>query len=343
MARTPPTEEVTRLESADGAFPRAAAASTLSAADTAQNRDLGFGTVVSSDSRQRFLNRDGSFNVRRRGLGYFSSLSLYHSLLTMTWGKFFAGIVAGYFIINSLFALAYLACGPQALAGPAVAALSDRFARDFFFSVQTLATIGYGATHPITLAANLVVTVESLIGLLGFALATGILFARFSRPTARLLFSHHAIVAPYRGITAFMFRIANKRKNEMIELEAMVMFSRFVEESGKRVRRFDQLALERQRVAFFPLSWTIVHPIDDASPLRGLTFADLERSQAEFLIMVAGTDETFSQVVHARTSYRPSEMVWGARFSNIYDPPTPEGHITIDMSRLHDIERVTLA
>src|ERR1051325_10215417 len=172
-----------------------------------ENRDLGFGSVVSRESRQRLLNRDGSFNVDRRGLSLLASLSLYHSLLTMRWWKFLSLLTLSYILANVIFATGYVMCGPGALENSANFSLGSGFMRAFFFSVETFATIGYGNIAPVGLAANMLMTVESLVGLLGFALATGLIFARFSRPTAEIIFSKSAIIAPYKDATPFEFRI----------------------------------------------------------------------------------------------------------------------------------------
>ena len=302
-------------------------------------KDLGFGSVVARESHQRLLNRDGTFNVTRTGLRFSSSINLYHSLLMMPWWRFLVILSASYLVINGVFATIYLLCGPGALNGPGSGALESDFLRAFFFSIQTFATIGYGQIGPVGLAANLIVTFESFAGLLALALATGMIFARFSRPTAKILFSQSAIVAPYRGITAFEFRIANARKNQIIELGAKVLFSR-VENQGKAERQFHELALERRKVTFFPLSWTIVHPIDEQSPLHGLTEKDLHRDNAEFLVLLTGIDETFSQTVHARSSYRADEIVWNAKFTNIFNRPEGNDRLGIDVSRLHSIEQL---
>lgn len=307
-------------------------------ADGDLDRDLGFGSVVSGQSRIRLLNRDGSFNVEREGLNLFTSLSPYHALLTMSWPHFLGLIVLAYLALNLLFAGAYFACGPGALEGVSGVA-GERFLACFFFSVQTFATIGYGKLTPSGMAPNLIVTVESLVGLLGFALATGILFSRFSQPTAKILFSRNAIIAPYRGITAFEFRIANARSNELIQVEARVMLSRLKPDGN---RDFIPLKLEREKVVFFPLAWTIVHPIDEESPLRGLTQEDLTASQAEVLVLLSGIDETFSQTVHTRSSYRADEIVCGARFADLFNPPTPDGVLSVDISRLDQIEKTVL-
>jgi inward rectifier potassium channel len=302
--------------------------------------DLGFGAVVARESRRRLLNKDGSFNVAREGLGWLRSLSPYHYLLTTTWPRFLALVILFFVVTNATFGLAFFSCGPGQIAGSRAVSLGDQYLEDFFFSVQTFATIGYGGMHPVGLAANVLVTLEALVGLLGFALATGILFARFSRPTARVLFSERAIIASYRGITAFEFRVANIRHNEMIQVEAQVTLSR-IRLDGSGNREFLPLKLERNKVVFFPLSWTVVHPIDEESPLWGATPQDLEAWEAEFLILFSGIDETFSQTVYTRSSYKAQEVLWGARFLNLFNPPKPDGILSIDIGRLHDVERTT--
>lgn len=307
--------------------------------ETARDRDLGFGSVVSRESRQRLLNRDGSFNVVRSGLGLLGSFAPYQQALTVSWAGFLGAFALLYVALNLLFALAYLACGPQALQGAGAAMLGGRFAGAFFFSVQTFATIGYGQIAPNGLAANLVVTIEALVGLIYQALATGLLFARFARPTVSILFSHRAVVAPYNGGRGLMFRIVNRRRSEILELEAQVLYSALEpDERGGTVRRYRPLPLERNKVTFFPLAWTIVHPIDEASPLARVTAEDLERTQAEILVLLSGIDETFEQVVHTRSSYRAHEVVWNARFQSMFLGADSRPQLAVDITRVHAIE-----
>jgi len=304
-----------------------------------EERDLGFGSVVARESRKRLLNRDGTFNVERRGLGYFQSLSLYHTALSISWPRFLAAVVSTYLVINIVFACAFLLCGHGALNTPPTGMPEGRFLQAFFFSVETFGTIGYGNVYPVGVLPGLVMVVEALTGLLVLAMSTGLIFARFSRPTARIRFSTNAVVAPYRGITALMLRIVNERRNQIVEVEAQVLFSRRSADDGS-ARVFDELGLERRRVVFFPLAWTIVHPIDETSPLYGLTPADLREMDAECLVLLKGIDETFSQTVHARSSYRDDEIIWNAQFTSMFNPPTPDGVVSIDMDRLDAFERV---
>jgi len=306
--------------------------------EPAENPDLGFGAVVAAQSRRRLLNRDGTFNVERTGLRFFESISLYHFLLTVTWPRFLALAAAGYVATNAVFAAAYVACGPGALEGPVGdGSLAARFAQAFFFSVQTLATIGYGRVSPSGLAANALVAVESLVGLLGFAVVAGIGFARFARPNPQIVFSRTALVAPYRGITGFMFRLANARSSQLVEVEAKVSMSR---RGPRGHRQFYDLPLERHRVSFFPLSWTVVHPIDRGSPLRGVTAEQLRASGAEFLVLLSGYDETSAQTVHVRSSYTAEEVVFGARFRSLLDATSTDGVVRLDIRGLSETEAV---
>ncbi len=207
--------------------------------------------------------------------------------------------------------------------------LETRFAEAFFFSVQTFAGIGYGRLNPATFAADMLVTVESLFGLLGLALSTGLIFARFSRPTARILWSPNAVVAPYEDGTGLMLRIANGRRNQLIELQAKVIVIFF---DSDRHRRYHRLALERDSVTFFPLSWTIVHPILESSVLHSLTEHDLEARHTEILVLLTGTDESMNQTVHARSSYVADEILWQVRIEKMFKPIGKNGVLSIDLS-----------
>jgi len=303
-----------------------------------EERDLGFGAVVATQSTQRMLNADGSFNVQRSGLSLVTSLNLYHTLLTMSWTTFLSLVLLLYFLSNIVFALLYSTLGPEALVDTSGDPTTSVFIRGFFFSVQTFATIGYGTIHPSGIIPNLLVTVESYYSLIANALITGIVFARFARPTAKVIFSTKAVVAPYRGITGLMFRLVNGRSNQLIEMSAKVLVARFVNEGGKPVRRFAELDLERRGVVFLPLAWTIVHPIDENSPLYGLTDQDLRESDTEILILLTATDETFATVVHTRTSYKHDEIKFGHKFVSIYNKTEPGEPISINVRKLSETE-----
>ena len=304
-----------------------------------EDRDLGFGDKVARETRLRFLNRDGSFNVRRRGLKNVTVLNLYHYLLTMSWKVFLGLVLLLYFFSNIIFGFVYGAIGDGALVDTSELPMTNVYLRGFFFSVQTFATIGYGTIHPVGIVPNLLVAVESYYSLLVNALITGLVFARFSRPEAKIIFSETAVVAPYRNATGLMFRLVNNRNNQLIELRAQVLYARFVEQNGAFVRRFDLLKLERERVSFLPLAWTVVHPIDESSPLHGCSPEDLRRNEAEILVLISALDETFAQTVHTRTSYKLDEIEFGRRFANMYKQTANDEPITIDVRKLSRTEK----
>ena len=301
------------------------------------NQDLGLGGKLSERSHARLLNRDGSFNVRRNNLGPFHPYNVYHTLVSLPVPSVVLLMVAGYFATNLLFATLYWLAGPDAIAGAASSPLA-RFEDCVFFSVQTLATIGYGKLVPNTRAANVLVAIEALVGLLGFAILSALLFARFARPTAKIRFSSHAVIAPYQNGWALMFRLVNLRNHDLTDVHAVVSFARWVDENGVRRRRFDQLVLERDFIIFMPLHWVVVHPIIDTSPLRGLTAEALAGADPEVVCLITADDETFAQTVHARSSYDKADIVWGARFRDMYLPDADR--VTIDLGRLNDFEAV---
>lgn len=309
--------------------------------DSAHDRlsqDLGLGGKMSERTRVRLLNHDGTFNIRRNELSPFHPYNAYHTLLALTIPRLLALMAVGYVVANALFASVYWLLGPGALVGASGDAVA-RFEDCLFFSVQTIATIGYGRLVPATRGANIVVALEALVGLLGFAILSALLFARFTRPTAKIDFSRNALIAPYEGGWAFMFRLVNLRNHDMNDVRAVLSFARWVEDAGVRTREFDQLSLERASVLFMPLHWVIVHPIDASSPMRGLTEASLAASEPEFVCLITADDETFAQTVHAKTSYDKSDVVWGAKFRDMY--VADSSRVAIDISRLHDFDRVS--
>ena len=300
-----------------------------------ESSDLGFGAVVSNQPNLRLLNRDGSFNVVKPGSQWWRRFSGYHRLLTMSWPAFLSLLLLAYVGINLLFACGYYLLGAAALQGSIHTSV---FVRDFFFSIHSFATIGYGNIVPLGAMANLLVAFEAVVGLIGFAVATGMVFARFSRPVADIIYSRNAVVAPFHDITGFEFRVVNARENQLIELHATVIFSRFEDVGGRIQRLFTPLSLERESVSFFPLNWTVVHPIDEQSPLYGWTREQLVGSNAEFLILLTAIDETFAQTVHSRSSYAASEVLWNARFAPMYR--NVKGAMELDISQLHAVTPV---
>lgn len=265
-------------------------------------------------SFRRVINKDGSFNVHRRGVTW-RDFHPYLHLINMSWPAFLSTLFLGYVVINTIFAGAYFLLGPDQLAGAEAPTGFGRFLNDFFFSSHTLSTVGYGNISPKGTAGNAVASLEALFGVLGFAVATGLLYGRVSRPSARLGFSQHMLLTPYQDGTSLQFRLGNRRANSLMEIEAQVLFMTVNQENETPVRRYDFLKLERPTVMFMPLTWTVVHPIDGDSPLLGKTAEDLERLQAEVLILIKAYDDTFAQTVLVRHSYRHDEIRWGARFA----------------------------
>jgi len=299
--------------------------------------DLGFGSVVSGQ-HLRLLNRDGSFNVRRDRPSAWKRLTSYHGLLTTSWPTFITWVLVLYLLVNFSFALLYLAAGIQTLQGDFA---QHPFLRAYFFSVETFSTIGYGNIAPRSTAGHLIVMLESMVGLLSFALVTGVVFTRFARPTAHIIYSHNAVIAPYHSITALEFRIVNGRDNQIIDLAASVVLTRFERDGNKLIRRYYPLPLERPAVAFFPLSWTIVHPINVQSPLWGWDEQRLRESGGEFLVLLRGTDESFAQTVQSRSSYSVDEVKWGMRFASAFKEDE-DGVLSLDMRSFDKVEPASL-
>jgi len=281
---------------------------------------------------RRSINKDGSFNVQRRG-GTWRDFHPYLQALNMSWPRFFLVVVAVYFVVNLLFATAYFLLGPGAVQGADAPSEFGRFWKDFFFSAHTLTTVGYGNIAPFSVGANVLTTIEALTGVLGAALGTGLLFGRFSRPSAKFAFSEKMLVSPLAGVPTLQFRIANLRPNVLMELQATIVLMTVEGPPGAMSRKFQQLKLERENIYFLALTWTIVHPIDETSPLYGKSREELERLQAEFIILIKGFDDTFSQIVHARYSYRYDELAWQSKFHPAFEIDT-EGNIVLNVDRV---------
>jgi inward rectifier potassium channel len=290
-------------------------------------------------STWRLLNKDGTFNVERTGLRQRKSEDIYHRLLRMGWRKFLLFIFGNYLTVNLAFATAYFLCGPGALTGTEGVSGWKRLEDCFFFSVQTFATIGYGKMTPTGTLPNLLVTLEALVGLLGVALATGIIFARFSRPTARVVFSDKAVIHKVDGVKSLVFRMANLRLNQIMDAHVSVIMS--VDEKtaeGVRYRNFYDLHLERDNSPMFALSWTIVYPIIETSPLAHKNKEMLAASHAEIIVTMTGTDDTFNQQISARYSYIPDEIEWDREFRDILTRDDQHRKVIMDVSRIHDLE-----
>lgn len=275
--------------------------------------------------------RDGRSQIA--GLGDWRSYwrDPYHFLLTVPWFVFLTITALFYLATNILFAFLYL-LQPNSIANADPGSFLDAF----FFSVQTLAAIGYGTMYPQTLYANLIMTIEPMLGLMGIAVMTGLAFARISRPTARVVFSKVAVIQPYNGQPVLMFRAANKRRNQILEAQIQVYLMRDeISSEGQFMRRFHDLRLLRQRTPSFTLSWSVMHPVDEHSPLYGMTPESLVQSQTAIVISLSGIDETVAQTIHARHTYTAQDILWNHRFVDIfYD--APDGNRYLDYGLFHE-------
>ncbi len=301
--------------------------------------DLGFGRVAAQQVRGRFLSRDGRPRSRKYGLGPQRWERLYQAALDASWPVFLSWLVGLILLLNGIFALGYLALPAGSLAGTDALGVNDPFLGALSFSIGLFTTAGTAPMHAVGSTANWLAALESLLGPLVLVGAGGLILARLMQPQARIRFSESAAIAPYRDGRAFMFRIINVRPSELSEVRARVSLAWFEEVDGVRQRRFRQLALERSEVEFFTLHWTIVHPIDRSSPLRGITPEGLRDAEAEFLVLITGLDESFSTRLTARSSYYWDEVRWDVAFANMF-VGSPDDTLTVDVERLDRLDRL---
>ena len=281
---------------------------------------------------KRLLNRLGLLNIVRRGTSYSYWSDPYHLLLTLPWPGFLTLFVTMYLTANAIFAVAYLV-GGDCIENAQYGSFVDAF----FFSVQTMATIGYGGMSPRTLYANIMVTAEALTGMLGVALVTGLAFSRFSMPTAKVLFSHVAVITPFNDMPTLMFRTANERHNLIVEAQIQVTLVRSeVNMEGYFMRREYDLKLVRNQTAIFALAWMVMHTIDENSPLYGETPETLAEAEVEIVVTLTGLDETVSQFIHARHSFVMREILWNVKFADTLSK-TSDGQFAIDYTHFHDV------
>ena len=298
-----------------------------------RDQDLGLGDRVIQEGRVRFINKDGSFSVYRKGMWERGAFSVYHAILNTTWPKFFAWLLGYYAVINIVFSFLYVLAGHAAFPDIAGLTIWQRYWQLFFYSVQVISTLGSSPLHPATTVSAILLAIESMIGLLGFAMAASLLFARFSNPPTKILFSDKAVIAPYKDITGFMIRIINGRSNELVDVKASVTLS-LAGHDGKR--KFFILPLERDSVATFPLNWTIVHPINQQSPLYGLRIQDMRSQQIEVVVNITAVDQDLAKTIYTRSSYSDGEIVNG-KFTYIIERDQ-EGRIFVDPKRVSEIE-----
>jgi inward rectifier potassium channel len=278
---------------------------------------------------------DGAQDVVRIGAPPHLWDDLYHRVLSASWLTFLGGIVGAYVSINLVFAALYLALG-DAIEGARPGSLSDAF----FFSVQTMATIGYGKMVPRGVAGNTLVTVEALVGLVSLAMATSLLFAKFARPRSHVTWSASCVVVPFNGVPTLMLRLANDRSSRIVEAQVRLVFLREeVTLEGERMRRFYDLPLVRERTAIFALSWTVMHPITESSPLSGMTAEKLREVDGSLIATMVGLEEELASTVHARQSYPAASVLFGHRFADMMQR-LPDGRRALDLTKIHDVEKL---
>jgi inward rectifier potassium channel len=312
------------------------------ARNTAATTNTGFGTNASAYGG-RLLNKDGSPNIKKSGVGFFERYSWFHSMLTMRPWKFFFIVFTFYISVNLLFTIIYYLIGTQNLSGLNVSTELDKFMEAFFFSTQTFTTVGYGRISPLGFTMNAVSSFQALIGLLSFAVATGLMYGRFSLPKAYIRFSEKALITPYEGITGLMIRLAPfKNTSALTDAEAKVTLALIMEENGKSSNQFFNLSLETVKINALALSWTLVHPINEESPIYNFTEEDFKMAKGEVMIYIKAFDDTFSNNVIARTSYTFYEIEYGYKFTPMYNRDNTGQTTVLHLEKLNECTKVDM-
>jgi inward rectifier potassium channel len=300
-------------------------------------KDSGLSNQVGAQS-SRLLGTNGQFRVRREGIPWWEKWSLSHVLTTMPWSWFIPLIILFAFVLNLSFAICYYLMGIEQFAGHVAGNKWEEFTEVFFFSAQTITTVGYGRMNPVGFWPNMVASFESLLGLIVFAVVTGLVYGRFSKAVAHIRFSPHALISPYQDGFALMIRMANSKNHDIAEVEALVLLSLVVYDGQNFVRKYYTLDLERSKVNALALSWTLVHPIREGSPLWEITPELLEENEGEILVTIKGFDTTFSQTVMSRKSYHYSEVIWKAKYKPTFHKSEDGKETVLRLDRLGDYE-----
>jgi len=304
------------------------------------NNDTGFGNSATSFGG-RFINKDGSFNLRKEGLPLWERLSLFHTALNMPRWTFITIIVTFFLLINLLYTRVYLIIGSEQFTGMIGQTEWQKFKELYFFSTETYTTVGYGRVNPVGTAANFVASMEALSGFLSLAIATGLIYGRFSKPKAYLLFTNHGLITPYRDETCFMFRFTPyKDKHSLTNVEVRVNLSLLQPENDKMIYKFYDLPLERSRVDSLPMNFTVVHPIDDNSPLSGFTYEDMKAADVEIYVLVRAFDDVYSATVLQRTSYTYDEIIFNAKFVPMYRESEDRNTTILELHKLNEYRKV---
>jgi Inward rectifier potassium channel C-terminal domain/Ion channel len=308
----------------------------------AKDSNTGFGTNASSYGG-RLLNKDGSPNIKKTGVGILERYSWFHSMLNMGGLHFFIIIFLFYISVNLLFTIIYYLIGTEHLIGINVHTEVEKFTEAFFFSAQTFTTVGYGRISPQGFTMSAVSSFQALVGLLSFAVATGLMYGRFSLPKAYIKFSEKALITPYEDITGLMIRLAPfKKTSALTDVEAKVTLALIVEENGKFSNQFFTLGLEAVKINALALSWTLVHPINEESPIYNFTQEDFLKANGEILIYIKAFDDTFSNSVIARTSYTFDEVAYGYKFRPMYNRDDTGQTTVLHLEKLNECDKVPM-
>lgn len=303
--------------------------------------NTGFGTNATSYGG-RFITKSGNANVKKTGIGFFDSISWYHTMVNIPRWKFMLIIVLFYFVVNFCFASMYYMIGVEHLKGISATTSLDKFGQAFFFSIQTYTTVGYGHISPSGFLTSFLAAIEALFGLLSFAIATGLFYGRFSMPKAFLMFSENALIAPFGSGTALMIRLSPFKNTNLTDAEAKMTLGMTIEENGKLVNKFYNLDLELAKINALTSSWTLVHPIKENSPLYNLTQEDFQNITGEILVFIKVFDDMFSTTVVKRTSYSFNEVVFGAKFLPMFSRSSDDNRTVLHIDKLNLFEKVTL-
>ncbi|MBS1607924.1 MAG: transporter [Bacteroidetes bacterium] len=304
------------------------------------NNDTGFGTSTTNVGG-RFINKDGTFNIQKRGMPVWERFSVFHTMLNLPRWKFISIIIIFYLTINLLFTIVYMYVGPEQFNGMIAQTWWQKFKEIYFFSTETFTTVGYGRVNPVGDAANFVASIEAISGFLSLAIATGLIYGRFSKPRAFLEFSNLALISPYQGKSALMFRfVSYKDRHVLTDVELKVTTGLQVVENGNLVYKFYSLNLERTRVDSLSMNFTVVHPIDEASPFYTFTEEDMKAADVELYVLVRGFDDVYSNIVQQRTSYTYKEIKFGAKFVPMYKESGDGDTTILELDKLNEFKEV---
>jgi len=298
----------------------------------------GFGANASG----RFINKDGLPNVRRKGINVLNRLSWYHTMLNLSSFRFISYLVMMYILINIIFAFIYYLIGVEHLTGIDKSDPVNEFIDVFFFSSQTFTTVGYGRIAPVGFTASLVATFEAFLGLLTFAIATGLFYGRFSRPRAYLRFSDIAVIAPFQDVTALMFRLAPYKNNALTDADVTLSTAIEVTENETTKINFYRLETQLSKINTLALNWTVVHKIDENSPFYRFSADDFKNTNIEIIVHVRAFDEVFSNTVVQRSSYVSEEIIYGAKFTPMYYPDLDGQSTVLDLDKINEYKKADL-